>query len=158
MLESLALHYSWYDFYDVLEKSFINGKNILTVYHSETSFYQVIKLLINFGTSTARSLLDHIWYLLGLQIGKTTINNKHCTKMKFSIKEFCSKSDQIRSFLRIWLHLLKKSLMKNFIFCTVKAGATAQIFVLDFVQKRFYSSSVVLKHILGTFSFLWLRY
>ena len=39
MLESLALHYSWYDFYDVLEKSFINGKNILTVYHSETSFY-----------------------------------------------------------------------------------------------------------------------
>ena len=80
MLESLALHYSRYDFYDVLEKSFINGKNILTVYHSETSFYQVIKLLINFGTSTARSLLDHIWYLLGLQIRKTTINNKHCTK------------------------------------------------------------------------------
>ena len=81
MLESLALHYSWYDFYDVLEKS-------------------------------------------------------------------------LYSLLRIWSHLLKKSLMKNFIFCTVKAGATAQIFVLDFVQKRFYSSSVVLEHILGTFSFL----
>ena len=37
-------------------------------------------------------------------------------KMKFSIKEFFSKCDQIRSFLRIWSHLLKKSLMKNFIF------------------------------------------
>ena len=37
-------------------------------------------------------------------------------KMKFSIKDFFSKCDQIRSFLRIWSHLLKKSLMKNFIF------------------------------------------
>ena len=42
---------------------------------------------------------------------------KHCTKMKFSIKDFFSKCDQIRSFLRIWSHLLKKSLMGNFIFC-----------------------------------------
>ena len=29
-------------------------------------------------------------------------------KMKFSIKDFFSKCDQIRSFLRIWSHLLKK--------------------------------------------------
>ena len=35
-------------------------------------------------------------------------------KMKFSIKGFFSKCDQIRSFLRIWSHLLKKSLMANF--------------------------------------------
>ena len=34
-------------------------------------------------------------------------------KMKFSIKDFFSKCDQIRSFLQIWLHLLKKSLMEN---------------------------------------------
>ena len=39
--------------------------------------------------------------------------------MKFSIKDFFSKCDQIRSFLRIWSHLLKKSLMESFIFCTV---------------------------------------
>ena len=39
-----------------------------------------------------------------------------CTKNEVSIKDFCSKYDQIRSFLRIWSHLLKKSLMKNFIF------------------------------------------
>ena len=37
-------------------------------------------------------------------------------KMKFSIKGFFSKRDQIRSFLRIWSHLLKKPLMENFIF------------------------------------------
>ena len=44
----------------------------------------------------------------------------HCTqKKKFSIKYFFSKCDQIRSFLRIWSHLLKKSLMENFIFCAL---------------------------------------
>ena len=37
-------------------------------------------------------------------------------KEKFSIKEFFSKCDQIRIFLRIWSHLLKKSLMEKFIF------------------------------------------
>ena len=39
--------------------------------------------------------------------------------MKFSINDFFSKCDQIHSFLRIWSHLLKKSLMENFIFCAV---------------------------------------
>ena len=37
--------------------------------------------------------------------------------MKFSIKVSFSKCEQIRSLLRIWSHLLKKSLMENFIFC-----------------------------------------
>ena len=40
-------------------------------------------------------------------------------KMKFSIKDFFSKRDQIRSFLQIWSHLLKNYLMENFIFCAV---------------------------------------
>ena len=40
-------------------------------------------------------------------------------KMNFSIKDFFSKCNQIRRKLRIWLHLLKKSLMENFIFCAV---------------------------------------
>ena len=40
--------------------------------------------------------------------------------MKFSIKDFFSKCDQIRiGERRIWSHLLKKSLMENFIFCAV---------------------------------------
>ena len=37
-------------------------------------------------------------------------------KMKFSIKDFFHKCDQIRIFLWIWSHLLKKSLKENFIF------------------------------------------
>ena len=47
-------------------------------------------------------------------------------KMKFFIKDFFSKCDQIRSFLRIWSHLLKKSLMENFIFCAVYGPKTLQ--------------------------------
>ena len=37
-------------------------------------------------------------------------------KMKFAIKGFFSKCDQVRSFLRIWSHLLKRPYMENFIF------------------------------------------
>ena len=39
--------------------------------------------------------------------------------MKFSIKDFFSKCDQIRRKLRIWSHLLNESVMENFIFCAV---------------------------------------
>ena len=40
--------------------------------------------------------------------------------MQFSIKDFPSKFDQILSLLRIWSHLLEKSLMENYIFCAVQ--------------------------------------
>ena len=58
------------------------------------------------GEFKLRSIKKHCWFL-------------DCTaqKMKFSIKDFFSKCDQIRSFLHIWSHLLKKSLMENFMFC-----------------------------------------
>ena len=46
-------------------------------------------------------------------------------KMKFSIMDFLSKYDQIRSFPRIWSHLLKKSLVEN-IFCAVLSMKTHQ--------------------------------
>ena len=56
-----------------------------------------------------------------LEENKLCCRKSHCTKsvksMKFSIKDFFSKCDQIRRKLRIWSHLLKKSL--NFIFCAV---------------------------------------
>ena len=48
-------------------------------------------------------------------------------KMKFSIKNFFSKYDQIRSFLWIWSHLLKKSLMENFIFWAANKDITVRI-------------------------------
>ena len=42
--------------------------------------------------------------------------------MKFSIKDFPSKCDQIHRKQRIWSHLLEKSLMENFIFCAVSVA------------------------------------
>ena len=39
--------------------------------------------------------------------------------MKFFIKDFFSKFDQIRSKQWIWSHLLQKSLMENFTFSAV---------------------------------------
>ena len=53
----------------------------------------------------------------GLEQWKTLCLTFH--KKKFSIKDFFNKCDQIHSFLRIWSHLGKKSLMENFIFCEV---------------------------------------
>ena len=49
-------------------------------------------------------------------------NDNQCgtaQKMKFSLRDFFSRCDQIRNFLRIWSHLLMKPLMENFIFCIV---------------------------------------
>ena len=43
----------------------------------------------------------------------------HCTKNEISIKDFFCKCDQIRRFLQIWSHLLRKSLMENFILRTL---------------------------------------
>ena len=49
-------------------------------------------------------------------------------KMKFSIKDFFSNCYQICSFQRIWSHLLKKSLMENFIFlCSASISLVCEI-------------------------------
>ena len=61
-----------------------------------------------------------------------TLGRNTVQKISFSIKDFFSKCDQIRSFLRIWSHLLKKSLMENFIFCIVKWVNESQLFLKTF--------------------------
>ena len=50
--------------------------------------------------------------------------------MKFSIKDFFSKFDQIRRKMQIWSHLLKKSLLENFIFCAVYCKVLNSLFSL----------------------------
>ena len=40
--------------------------------------------------------------------------------MKFSTQDLFTKFDEIRIFLRIWSHLMKKSLVGNLIFVAVK--------------------------------------
>ena len=51
--------------------------------------------------------------------------------MKFSIKDFFSKCDQIRRKLRILSHLLKKPLMENFIFWAIGVE-TVRIHIRNF--------------------------
>ena len=66
-------------------------------------------------------------------------------KMEFSIKDFFSKYDQIRRFLRIWSHLLKKSLRENFIFCAVINRAKSEKkFLIHSVQRCIQTSMVEL--------------
>ena len=50
---------------------------------------------------------------------KLAVVQNFLTARKLSIKDLFSKSDQIRSFLRTWSHLLKKSFMENFILSSV---------------------------------------
>ena len=71
--------------------------------------------------SKVSSKLQEALSLLGRREGKGHIITSSTTaqKMKFFIKSFFSKCDKIRRKLRIWSHLLKKSLMENFIFCAV---------------------------------------
>ena len=70
------------------------------------------------------------WSALTSKDRETFIVSKACfnlilhtaQKMQFPNKDFFSKCDQIRrkpNLQGIWSHLLKKSLMENFIFCAV---------------------------------------
>ena len=62
--------------------------------------------------------------------------------MKFPIKDFFSKCDQIRSFMRIWSHILKKSLIKNFIFRALK-------FLLKRIRRSIYSTDFTISYSFG---------
>ena len=86
----------------------IQFKLIWGDYNVEVSDQNIVFLVLLIYISSIGSLgiLAFLWYYTA-------------QKMKFSIKDFFSKGDQIRRKLRIWSHLLKKSLMENFIFCAV---------------------------------------
>ena len=58
--------------------------------------------------------------------------------MKFSVKDFFSKYDQVRSLLRIWSHSLKKSSMENFILYSVTSAKLHQVTI------KFHSFSKIL--------------
>ena len=49
--------------------------------------------------------------------------------MKFSVKDFFSKCDQMRGKLRIWSHLLMKFLMENFTFCANQCSHLSYSFI-----------------------------
>ena len=63
--------------------------------------------------------------------------------MKFSVKDFFSKNDQICRKLGIWSHLLKKSFMESLIFCAVITCVLGNITYLCFLV---YNTKIVYQH------------
>ena len=62
--------------------------------------------------------------------------------MKFSIKDFLSKYDQVRKKLRIWSHLLKKSFPENFVFlCSVSKTHNLGFLTNSFCESQSVSAS-----------------
>ena len=79
------------------------------------------------------ALSNFVWFLYFVRLIFWSYTNL-VQNMKFSIKYFFSKCDQIRRKLRIWSHLLKKSLMENFIFCAVKLYCRTYANVLHWMR------------------------
>ena len=65
--------------------------------------------------------------------------------MKFSIKDFFNKCDQIRRKLRIWSRLLKKSLMENFIFCAVVNSSNYRWVSWDLMEENTIITSSIIE-------------
>ena len=61
----------------------------------------------------------HAVSVLVIQYENVGLQCNTAQKMKFFIKDFFSKSDQICKKLQIWSQLLKKFSMENLIFCAV---------------------------------------
>ena len=64
--------------------------------------------------------------------------------MKFAIKEFFSKCNQICKKLWIWSDFLKKSLVENFIFCAVNIRSKPKIEIF-YRNEREYKSDDLLR-------------
>ena len=89
------------------------------------------------NTSIAFIFMEEVRLSL-VQLFWKTLKWHTAQKIKFSIKDFFSKCDKIRSFLHIWVHLLKKSLMENFTFlCSDKFEVTSNLFLIRCWKKGF---------------------
>ena len=97
----------------------INGKSLLYVWHNLLLFF-VQKIDANKLNSSILGVFKALSQIYKELFAKITAYAAQ--KVKFSIKDFFCKCGQICSLLRIWPHLLKKSLFENFILCSVIGG------------------------------------
>ena len=103
----------------------ITFKIILTIFSRSLAIAGKYLFKVKYQVITKISMLNNLkinklFWLIHRTNGFTIFWRFYTAqKMKFSSKDFFSKCDQIRSFLRIWSHLQKKSLMENFIFCAI---------------------------------------
>ena len=91
-------------------------------YHSYIYYFSLSEIEEAFhyrNESVVFNVLKNLWDLSGLSFDESYKSSAIAQKMKFSIKDFVSTSDQIHRYLRIRLHLPKKSWMETFIFWAV---------------------------------------
>ena len=96
---------------------------------------------------TLRKCIKYIWKvcksksIFDIEYSQVTLH----TKKKFSIKDFLSKCDQIHKWshhLRIWSHLLKKSLMENFISFALSQKTHILVYFTQWLFLLFYPQPV----------------
>ena len=91
------------------------------------TFFRFLLIFFNKQYYKPWDLVNSLQLILGEEYLNQTLalgnlrSKNHCKKMKFSIKDFFSKCDQIHRKLQIWSHWLKKFVMENFIFCAVNS-------------------------------------
>ena len=97
-------------------------------------------------------ILLHLWreifprsYAASFSKKKQIFLNQIAQKMKIFIKDFFSKSDQIRWKQQIWSHLLKKSLVERFIFLQCQQHFLSPLEVFSKKLLRFSESSLKIK-------------
>ena len=90
------------------------------------------------STDKYNDLMKYVNCVLSQMINMRSTSNTP-QKMKFSVNDFFSKCDQIRSFLRIWSHLLEKSLMETSFFmqCNYQTATKNKHFVPRKKAERF---------------------
>ena len=130
------------------QSSYITNRDCFcTVTHNsvctKSLFFRNLKISEAFLENTCFAMTSYLPLLsVGSQFGteqQLSMLGLH-KKMNFSIKNFFSKCDQIRNFLRIWSHLLKKSLMENF--CSVCIFAILEL--LKHFWKHLFCDDVML--------------
>ena len=90
-------------------------------FRSSISFWEPFYKILGVLWERHKTILDmNLWlywtWATSWKLKKPFVYASTTQKIKFSIKSFFNKCDQIRSFLQIWWYLLKKLLIQNIIF------------------------------------------
>ena len=108
------------------------------------------------GSENATDTVNYRVYLVSKLL---VLLNNTAKNVKFSIKGFFSKCDQIRRKLRIWSHLLKKSLIKKLHFLCIVMEITRVYMcaseIWSFSNFCFQSKNIMRKFIVSLLPFMY---